>query len=260
MLAEVGHDGKVLAGGQSLIPILNMRLASPAHLVDINRRRRPRRRRRDADDQCGSARSCATPARAPRRGVCRAAAPAPGARQRRPPRHPQPRHDGRLHRPRRRRRGDARDPRPDRRRRRGRRARRAPRDRAGRLLRGRRSRRRWRADELAVAVRFGRFAPGTAHGVHGVGPAPRRLRDGRRRRRGDASADGVVAAARASFVSVTDVPTVLDLDRRPRRAVEPGAADWAAAADAPSSGARHVEPEGDIHASADYRADARRPS
>ena len=37
VLAEVGHDGKVLAGGQSLIPILNMRLAAPAHLVDINR-------------------------------------------------------------------------------------------------------------------------------------------------------------------------------------------------------------------------------
>ena len=36
VLAQVGHDGKVLAGGQSLIPILNMRLASPAHLVDIN--------------------------------------------------------------------------------------------------------------------------------------------------------------------------------------------------------------------------------
>jgi carbon-monoxide dehydrogenase medium subunit len=36
-LAEVGHDGKVLAGGQSLIPVLNMRLAQPAHLVDINR-------------------------------------------------------------------------------------------------------------------------------------------------------------------------------------------------------------------------------
>ena len=36
VLGEVGHDGKVLAGGQSLIPILNMRLASPAHLVDIN--------------------------------------------------------------------------------------------------------------------------------------------------------------------------------------------------------------------------------
>ncbi|GAB3066985.1 MULTISPECIES: FAD binding domain-containing protein [unclassified Phycicoccus] len=37
VLGRVGHDGKVLAGGQSLIPILNMRLASPAHLVDINR-------------------------------------------------------------------------------------------------------------------------------------------------------------------------------------------------------------------------------
>ncbi len=37
VLAEVGDDGKVLAGGQSLVPILNMRLAAPEHLVDINR-------------------------------------------------------------------------------------------------------------------------------------------------------------------------------------------------------------------------------
>ena len=37
VLAEVGADGKVLAGGQSLVPILNMRLAAPAHLVDVNR-------------------------------------------------------------------------------------------------------------------------------------------------------------------------------------------------------------------------------
>ena len=37
VLAEFGHDGKVLAGGQSLIPMLNMRLAAPGHLVDINR-------------------------------------------------------------------------------------------------------------------------------------------------------------------------------------------------------------------------------
>jgi aerobic carbon-monoxide dehydrogenase medium subunit len=37
VLAEVGHDGKVLAGGQSLVPLLNMRLAAPAHLVDVNR-------------------------------------------------------------------------------------------------------------------------------------------------------------------------------------------------------------------------------
>lgn len=37
VLAEVGSEGKVLAGGQSLVPLLNMRLAAPAHLVDINR-------------------------------------------------------------------------------------------------------------------------------------------------------------------------------------------------------------------------------
>jgi carbon-monoxide dehydrogenase medium subunit len=37
VLAELGADGKVLAGGQSLIPVLSMRLAAPRHLVDINR-------------------------------------------------------------------------------------------------------------------------------------------------------------------------------------------------------------------------------
>lgn len=37
VLAQAGDDAKVLAGGQSLLPILNMRLAAPAHLVDINR-------------------------------------------------------------------------------------------------------------------------------------------------------------------------------------------------------------------------------
>ncbi len=36
-LDELGSDAKVLAGGQSLVPILNMRLAAPADLVDINR-------------------------------------------------------------------------------------------------------------------------------------------------------------------------------------------------------------------------------
>ena len=37
ILAEVGDGGKVLAGGQSLVPLLNMRLAAPSALVDINR-------------------------------------------------------------------------------------------------------------------------------------------------------------------------------------------------------------------------------
>ena len=36
-LAATAPEGKVLAGGQSLLPLLNMRLAAPAHLVDINR-------------------------------------------------------------------------------------------------------------------------------------------------------------------------------------------------------------------------------
>jgi carbon-monoxide dehydrogenase medium subunit len=36
LLAELGPGAKLLAGGQSLIPILNMRLAAPEHLIDIN--------------------------------------------------------------------------------------------------------------------------------------------------------------------------------------------------------------------------------
>lgn len=37
LLAEHGDEAKVLAGGQSLIPVMKLRLASPAHLVDIGR-------------------------------------------------------------------------------------------------------------------------------------------------------------------------------------------------------------------------------
>ena len=37
LLDQHADDGKVLAGGQSLIPVLKLRLASPAFLVDINR-------------------------------------------------------------------------------------------------------------------------------------------------------------------------------------------------------------------------------
>lgn len=35
-MGEVGDEGKVLAGGQSLVPSMNFRLARPAVLVDIN--------------------------------------------------------------------------------------------------------------------------------------------------------------------------------------------------------------------------------
>jgi CO/xanthine dehydrogenase FAD-binding subunit len=36
LLAQYGDEGKVLAGGQSLVPLLNFRLAAPEHLIDIN--------------------------------------------------------------------------------------------------------------------------------------------------------------------------------------------------------------------------------
>ena len=37
LLAEfAADDGRVLAGGQSLVPTMAFRLAKPAHLVDIN--------------------------------------------------------------------------------------------------------------------------------------------------------------------------------------------------------------------------------
>jgi carbon-monoxide dehydrogenase medium subunit len=37
LLAEHGEEGKILAGGQSLVPAMNFRLARPAGLIDINR-------------------------------------------------------------------------------------------------------------------------------------------------------------------------------------------------------------------------------
>ena len=37
LLARYGDDAKVLAGGQSLVPMMKLRIASPRYLVDINR-------------------------------------------------------------------------------------------------------------------------------------------------------------------------------------------------------------------------------
>ena len=36
LLADLGDEAKVLAGGQSLVPLLHLRLARPSYLVDIN--------------------------------------------------------------------------------------------------------------------------------------------------------------------------------------------------------------------------------
>lgn len=36
MLSQLGEDAKLLAGGQSLIPLMKLRFANPRHLIDIN--------------------------------------------------------------------------------------------------------------------------------------------------------------------------------------------------------------------------------
>ena len=36
LLQEFGEESKILAGGQSLMPLMNFRLAQPAHIIDIN--------------------------------------------------------------------------------------------------------------------------------------------------------------------------------------------------------------------------------
>ena len=37
LLQQHGEDAKIIAGGQSLVPLLNLRLARPGYLIDINR-------------------------------------------------------------------------------------------------------------------------------------------------------------------------------------------------------------------------------
>lgn len=37
LLAQAGDEGKILAGGQSLIPVMKLRLAAPEHLIDLGK-------------------------------------------------------------------------------------------------------------------------------------------------------------------------------------------------------------------------------
>ena len=37
LLGQLGSDAKLLAGGHSLLPMMKLRFAQPAHLIDINR-------------------------------------------------------------------------------------------------------------------------------------------------------------------------------------------------------------------------------
>lgn len=247
VLAEVGHDGKILAGGQSLIPILNMRLASPAHIVDINRvtgldgvevgpdhvrvgalvRHAQLERHEDAYAALPLLRQAlvnvAHPAIRNRGTTVGSIAHADAAGE-------MPAilvlTDGVV---------EAAGPR-------------GSREIAARDFFEGPLETSLAEDEMAVAVRFRRFAPGTAtafaesarrHGDYALAGVAAAV----------TAADGVITAASASFVSVTDVPTVLDLtDLLAGQGT--ATADWSAAAEAVRA---HIEPEGDIHATADYR-------
>ena len=251
VLEQVGHDGKVLAGGQSLVPILNMRLASPAHLVDINGVG-------DLDDIAVGDDAVRVGALVRHAALARsdeAYAALPLLRQATlNVAHPAIRNRGTTV-------GSI-----------------AHADPAGEMpavlalcdgvveavsATGTREvgwqeffagplETTLRPEELAVAVRFARMPAGTRTGFRESA-----------RRHGDYALVGVAVAvtvvgggvthARASFVSVTDVPSVLDLGGAVR-GVEPGSRAWAAAVDTAAAAVRdHVQPESDIHATSDYR-------
>ncbi len=248
-LGEVGHDGKILAGGQSLIPMLSMRLATPAHLIDINGV--AGLDTIEVADGYVRVGACVRHAQLERSEEAYAALPL--LRQAlRNVAHPAIRNRGTTV-------GSI-----------------AHADAAGEMpsvavltdavmeVCGPAGSREIAAgdfftgplettlgvDELVTAVRFGRFPSNTSTGF--VESA---------RRSGDyavagvalalTSGDGAISAARASFVSVTDVPDVLDLTEVLSGAT---AEDVAARADGVIEAVRaHVTPESDIHASADYR-------
>jgi carbon-monoxide dehydrogenase medium subunit len=247
VLGEVGHDGKILAGGQSLIPILNMRLASPAHLVDINRV--TGLDTVEVTDEAVRIGALVRHAQLERHDGAYAALPL--LRQALlNVAHPAIRNRGTTV-------GSI-----------------AHADAAGEMpailaltdgvveATGPGGTREiaaadfflgaletsLAADELATAVRFRRFPSGTATAF-----AESARRHGDYAMAGVATAvtvvDGVIERATASFVSVTEVPTVLDLTEV-LGGREPADADLEAAAEAVR---QHVEPEADIHASAEYR-------
>ncbi len=247
VLARVGGDGKVLAGGQSLLPMLNMRLAAPAHLVDINRLA-------ELDHIRTSPEGVVVGALARHAAVERdeaAYAVQPLLRQAlRLVAHPVIRNRGTTV-------GSI-----------------AHADPSGEMtavlaltggsvhVAGAQGNRdvpaadffagplesSLTAGELALSATFPAFAPGSGSTFVEVA-----------RRHGDYAmcgvgavvtvTDGVVASARAGFISVAPTPLVLDLTDAVRGA-EPATADWAAAAEL---AAGQTDPEPDIHATADYR-------
>lgn len=108
-----------------------------------------------------------------------------------------------------------------------------------------------RQDEVAVEALFPALSPGAGVGFEEVA-----------RRHGDYAVcavaalvqrddTGAVASARASYVSVEDVPTVVDLTDRLAGSADPDDDALAAAAEL---ALEHLDPQPDLHATADYRA------
>lgn len=104
-------------------------------------------------------------------------------------------------------------------------------------------------DEIVEAVRFSRLPHGTRtaflesarrQGDYALAGVAVALTPGR---------EGRIAAARASFVSVTDVPGVVDLTE-PLEGADPREVDWSVI---DATVHAHLRPESDIHAGADYR-------
>lgn len=247
VLGEVGHDGKVLAGGQSLIPVLNMRLAQPAHLVDINGI--PDLDGVEVRENCVRVGALVRHASLERDASARHTLPLLSQALRNVA-HPAIRNRGTTV-------GSI-----------------AHADAAGEMpsvsvltgavieaasMRGTREiaaadffegplETTLAEDEVIVAIRFGRFPAGTRtaflesarrHGDYALAGVAAAL----------TVDNGVVCRALASFVSVTDVPDVLDLTEAVS-GQEPASIDWACVDDLVQE---HVDPEADIHASADYR-------
>ncbi len=247
VLDRVGSDGKVLAGGQSLLPMLNMRLAAPAHLVDINRLTELATVRVEAGAVVvgALARHAAVERDEAAHGV------QPLLRHAlRLVAHPVIRNRGTTV-------GSI-----------------AHADPSGEMtavlaltggsvqVASAHGRRDVAADafftgplesdlvpgELAVSVRFPAFPAGS--GTTFVEVA---------RRHGDYAVcglaavvtvvDGIITSARTAYVSVAPTPLVLDLTEAVRGAA-PAQADWSAAGDLAGE---QADPEADIHASADYR-------
>ncbi len=252
VLEQVGHDGKVLAGGQSLVPILNMRLASPAHLVDINavagldgiavgderragrRARAPRRRSPAPMRRMPRSPSCGRPpSTSPT--LPSATAARPSARSRTPTRPVRCRRCW-----------------PS-----------ATASVEAVSASGTREIR-WqdffagplettlRPEELAVAVRFAAMPARHPHGLPRVGPPARRLRPRRRRGRGDRGRRR--RDPRPRVVRLGDRRAVGARPRRALAASSRGRDRGRRAVDAAAATVReHVQPESDIHATSDYR-------